>query len=186
MATVIACGEPGRRQHSTIIRPEGHEMNDIDLQQALYDANRERAMIYLAIFQELRHRHGADEAIDVMRAALFERGRAFGETLKQFAPGDFRGLCDAFAYVPDGGAMFSPQEIRCDDSVLELKMRKCPLKEAWQAAGIPEDDLQLLLNCASAMDEGTMDAAGFALKIRTWQPGEEGCCHLEITERAAS
>lgn len=60
-------------------------MNDINLQGALNEANKERAIIYLAIFRELRKRHGTDEAIDVIRAALFERGRAFGETLKQYA-----------------------------------------------------------------------------------------------------
>jgi hypothetical protein len=62
-------------------------------------------------------------------------------------------------------------------------MRKCPLKEAWQSAGVTERELSLLLYCASAMDVGTMDEAGFELKIRTWQPGEDGCCSLKITER---
>jgi hypothetical protein len=167
-------------------RSEDQIMNDSNLQDALYEANRERALIYLAIFRELKNRRGTDEAIGVIRAALIERGRAFGETLKQFAPRDFRGLCDAFAYVPDGGIMFSPEEVRCDDSGLELKMRKCPLKEAWQDAGVIDDELETLLKCASAMDVGTMDAAGFALQINTWHSGEEGCCYLKITERSKS
>ena len=121
---------------------------------------------------------GEKEAIDIIRAALETRGRAFGKTLKKYAPRDFRGLCDAFAYVPDGGKMFEPQEVRCDADGLELKMRKCPLKEAWQSAGVTDRDLGLLLHCASAMDVGTMDEAGFQLDIRTWEPGEEGCCSL--------
>ena len=153
------------------------------LQNALHDANKERALIYLDIFREIRHRHGEQEAIDILRAAIETRGRAFGKSLKSFAPRNFRGLCDAFAYVPDGGVMFDPQEVRCDAESLELKMRKCPLKEAWQSAGVTERELSLLLYCASAMDVGTMDEAGFELKIRTWQPGEDGCCSLKITER---
>ena len=153
------------------------------LQKALHDANKERALIYLDIFREIRHRHGEQEAIDILRAAIETRGRAFGKSLKSFAPRNFRGLCDAFAYVPDGGVMFDPQEVRCDAESLELKMRKCPLKEAWQSAGVTERELSLLLYCASAMDVGTMDEAGFELKIRTWQPGEDGCCSLKITER---
>jgi hypothetical protein len=158
-------------------------MCNYDLQSALHEANKERALIYLAIFREIQKRHGEEEAIDVMRAALIERGQAFGNTLKQFAPRDFRGLCDSFAYVPDGGKMFAPEEIRCDESGLKLKMKKCPLKEAWQSAGVTDEELKTLLKCASAMDVGTMAAAGFALKIKTWQPGEEGCCYLEITEK---
>jgi hypothetical protein len=158
-------------------------MNTHGLQNALHDANKERALIYLDIFREIRHRHGEQEAIDILRAAIETRGRAFGKSLKSFAPRNFRGLCDAFAYVPDGGVMFDPQEVRCDAESLELKMRKCPLKEAWQSAGVTERELSLLLYCASAMDVGTMDEAGFELKIRTWQPGEDGCCSLKITER---
>jgi len=158
-------------------------MGDYDSQGALYEANKERALIYLAIFREIQKRHGEEEAIDVIRTALIKRGQEFGDTLKQFAPRDFRGLCDSFAYVPDGGKMFAPEEIRCDESGLELKMQKCPLKEAWQSAGVSDEELKILLKCASAMDVGTMAAAGFALKIRTWKPGEEGCCYLKITEK---
>ena len=159
-------------------------VTEYNLQSALHDANNERALIYLDIFREIRERHGEKEAIDIIRAALETRGRAFGKTLKKYAPRDFRGLCDAFAYVPDGGKMFEPQEVRCDADGLELKMRKCPLKEAWQNAGITERELGLLLHCASAMDVGTMDEAGFQLDIRTWEPGEKGCCSLRITEQA--
>jgi len=157
-------------------------MNTPNLRSALYDANKERALIYLDIFREIRKRHGEQEAIDILRCALETRGRAFGKSLKSFAPRNFRGLCDAFAYAT-GGEMWDPQEVRCDDETLELKMRKCPLKEAWQNAGVTDQELGLLLYCASAMDVGTMDEAGFDLKIQTWQPGEEGCCSLKITER---
>ena len=158
-------------------------MNTRHLQHALHDANKERALIYLDIFREIRQRRGEQEAIDILRTALENRGRVFGKSLKSFAPRNFRGLCDAFAYVPDGGVMFNPEEVRCDDKALELKMRKCPLKEAWQSADVTERQLSALLYCASAMDIGTMDEAGFELEIQTWQPGEEGCCSLKITER---
>ena len=158
-------------------------MNTYHLQHALHDANKERALIYLDIFREIRQRRGEQEAIDILRTALENRGRVFGKSLKSFAPRNFRGLCDAFAYVPDGGVMFHPQEVRCDDKALELKMRKCPLKEAWQSADVTEQELSALVYCASAMDIGTMDEAGFELEIQTWQPGEEGCCSLKITER---
>ena len=158
-------------------------MNTRHLQHALHDANKERALIYLDIFREIRHRRGEQEAIDILRTALEKRGREFGKSLKSFAPRNFRGVCDAFAYVPDGGVMFNPEEVRCDDKALELKMRKCPLKEAWQSADVTERELSAVLYCASAMDIVTMDEAGFELEIQTWQPGEEGCCSLKITER---
>ena len=160
-------------------------MAQYDLQRALLDANRERALIYLEIFREIKTRHGEQQAIDIIRSALVTRGKAFGETLKQYAPRDFRGLCDAFAYVPDGGKMFAPKEIRCDANGLELKMTKCPLKEAWVDAGVTDEELCTLLHCACAMDVGTLDAAGFDLEIKTWRPGESGCCSLKISQRAS-
>lgn len=158
-------------------------MKKYNLQIALHNANKERALIYLDIFREIRKRHGEEEAVSILRNSLEKRGRQFGSTLKQYAPRDFRALCDAFAYAPDGGDMFQPIVLHCDESSLELKMKKCPLKEAWVEAGISDREISLLLQCASAMDVGTMDEAGFNLDIQTSKPGTTGCCYLKITAK---
>lgn len=150
---------------------------------ALHDAHNDRALMYMAMFRELKSRYGKSEAIDVMRTALYQHGRGFGETLKSFAPGDFIGLYDAFATVPDGGVMFSPNQIKCDEECLQVHFMSCPLQNAWRTAGVEEDELVDLLHCASALDVGTMDAAGFDLDIQTWKPGEVGCCKLKVTKR---
>ena len=42
-------------------------MNTPDLQSALYDANKQRALIYLDIFREIRKRHGEQEMISGFR-----------------------------------------------------------------------------------------------------------------------
>jgi hypothetical protein len=135
------------------------------------------------MYRELDSRYGKQEAIDVMRAALYKHGRGFGETLKNFAPGDFGGLYDAFAMSPDGGKMFSPSQERCDEQCLQIKFMACPLQKAWRNTSVSDDELSTLLYCASALDEGTMDAAGFDLDIQTWKSGQEGCCQLKITKR---
>jgi hypothetical protein len=62
-------------------------------------------------------------------------------------------------------------------------MMSCPLKQAWQAAGLPDAEIALLCNVASEADHGTMEAAGFRLDIKTWQPGAAGCCLLRIRRR---
>ena len=150
---------------------------------ALHDANNDRALMYMAMYRELLSRYGKQEAVDTLRAAFYQHGRGFGETLKNFAPNDFNGLYDAFAKSPDGGEMFSPQQVRCDEKCVEIKFMTCPLQKAWRNASVSEDELATLLYCASALDEGTMDAAGFDLDIQTWKPGQVGCCKLKITER---
>ena len=149
----------------------------------LGDAIRERALVYLALFRELCGRYGREEAIEVLRSAIYQHGRAFGESLQKFAPDDFAGLFDGFAQAPDGGATFSPRAWQLDAQCLDVQMMTCPLKEAWIEAGCSDEDVCDLLRCASAVDEGTLDAAGFAYSIKLWSPGEQGCCRLRITAR---
>jgi hypothetical protein len=150
---------------------------------ALKDSNNERALLYMSLYRELKKRHGRSEAIDVMRTALYRHGGGFGKTLKSFAPDDFDGLYDAFALAPDGGAMFSPKKVHCDQDCLQIHFMTCPLQKAWRNAGVEDEELAILLYCASALDEGTMNVAGFDLDIQTWKPGETGCCKLKVTKR---
>ena len=69
---------------------------------------------------------------------------------------------------------------RADDEGLDIKFRACPLKEAWQAAGLPEERIATLCRIAGVVDNGTFEAAGFAFSAATWQPGDDGCCLLHI------
>ncbi len=158
-------------------------MSQHDPEELLYQANRERALLYLEFFREVRDRHGDEEAIEILTSAIKRRGEAFGRTLNEFAPDDFQGLCQAFSYAPDGGKLFSPQVIRCDGEGFEVKMRKCPLKDAWQEAGITDEELLTLLSCASAIDLGTMEAAGFDLEVSLAGSDEGGCCYLKVSKK---
>lgn len=158
-------------------------MVEYDPDEALYQANRERALFYLDFYREVRDRHGADEAIAVLESVIRKRGEAFGKTLDKFAPDDFQGLCEAFSYAPDGGKLFSPQVIRCDKEGFEVKMRKCPLKDAWQDAGVTNQELMTLLSCASVIDAATMEAAGFDLEVSLAGADEAGCCYLKVSRK---
>ena len=109
--------------------------------------------------------------------------RGVREYLKKLSPDRFEDLYKAFAFAPDGGKMFSPKKLKCNNESLEIKFMSCPLKKAWQEIGLNNNELCTLLYCASALDEGTMAEAGFNLKIEPWKPGEEGCCRLMITKK---
>ena len=158
-------------------------MNGNTADKLLEDAIRERALVYLELFRELSGRYGRDEAIDVLRSAIYRHGRVFGESLRSFAPDDFAGLFDAFAKAPDNGATFSPRAWQLDEECLDVQMMTCPLKDAWIEAGCSDEEICDLLSCASAIDEGTLDAAGFEHEIKLWSPGEKGCCRLRITAK---
>ena len=159
-------------------------MSKYNLEEVLYEATRERALLYLEFFREVRDRHGVEEAIEILTSAIKRRGETYGRTLNKFAPDDFQGLCDTFSYAPDGGKLFSPRVFRCDDEGFEVKMRKCPLKDAWQDAGTTGEELLTLLSCASALDVGTMEAAGFDLEVSLAGSGVEGCCYLKVSEKS--
>lgn len=150
----------------------------------LYDAIKERGTAYLMVFRELSKRYGEAEAISVMRSASYEHGKVIGAKLACFGPRDFAGMAEGFARAPDDGATFSPDIRQLNDTCLEVKMMRCPVKDAWVEAGCSDEEICTLLHCASALDEGTLDTAGFDYEIELWSPGKQGCCLTKITEKS--
>jgi hypothetical protein len=71
-------------------------------------------------------------------------------------------------------------EVARSGEVATIRMGRCPLKDAWLAAGLPEERVATLCHIASALDEGTFEAAGFRYEIATWRPGTAGCCRIAI------
>lgn len=141
-----------------------------------------RALFYLAAYDALADEIGAARAEGVLTRAVRLRGRAAGEALARFAPADLAGLRDAFlGGLPGGEALFRPEVRRCDAAALEIRMTACPLKQAWQEAGVPAGKCATLCRIAGAVDLGTFEEAGFGIENRTWRPGQEGCCNLTIT-----
>ena len=152
-----------------------------DLRRQLKEAHMSRALVYAAFHDELCARFGAEAAAEVMTAAIYRRGLAIGQRFARYGPADLEGLRDAFLeFVPDKGRLFQPEVKRCDADGLDIKFHACPLKEAWQAAGIEPEKIATLCKIAGVVDNGTFEAAGFAFRADTWQPGDEGCCFLHI------
>jgi len=152
-----------------------------DLRRQLKEAHMSRAMVYASFYEALAERCGAEVAEEVMQEAIYRRGREIGERFAGFGPSDLAGLRDAFLdFVPDQGRLFQPEVRRDDAQALDIKFHACPLKEAWQAAGLSDERVATLCRIAGVVDNGTFEAAGFAFSAETWRPGEEGCCLLHI------
>ncbi|MEM8813938.1 MAG: L-2-amino-thiazoline-4-carboxylic acid hydrolase [Pseudomonadota bacterium] len=149
----------------------------------LYDAIRERGIVYLLAFRELAERYGETEAISVMRSVSRAQGIIAGKKLAHLAPRDFKGMADEFAMAPDDGVTFSTEIRQLDETGLKVQMMTCPIKDAWTEAGCSDEEICTLLHCASAFDEATLETAGFAYEIELWAPGKEGCCLTKITEK---
>jgi hypothetical protein len=156
-------------------------MSEQDLRDQLYAAFKHRAMLYYLIFDELRQALDEPQAIAILQRAIRRRGEVVGQRYAAFAPHDLTGLCQAFlANIPDSGRMFSARVEHCDDQHLDITLQPCPLRDAWQEAGLADREVATMCRIAAAIDEGTFEGAGFAFSADTWRPGCEGCCHLHI------
>jgi hypothetical protein len=161
---------------------ENPEMKEEKLRDELYAAFKNRAMMYYHIFEELRAEIGDERAERIMKRAIRKRGLEIGRKFAPFGPTDLAGLKDAFvSAVPDGGRMFDPEVVGCDENRLEIHLRRCPLKDAWQEAGLDDTQVAKLCDIAAAVDTGTFEGAGFCFAAETWRPGQSGCCRLHIT-----
>jgi len=152
------------------------------LKEQLRSQIKNRGIMYYYFFDEMRKVIGEEEATVIMKRAIYRRGLDVGKPLAKYGPDDLEGLRDAFLsqIVPGEDSMFDPEVLRCDEDTLEIKLRKCPLKEAYSEAGLSDDDKSRMLNIASQVDYGTFEAAGFQFAAESWRPGKSGCCHLQI------
>jgi len=140
-----------------------------------------RALIYMEMYDVLSAEIGATRAETLLAEAIFQRGLSAGKALAKHAPDDLEGLKNSFLEaVPGGADLFAPQVLRCDRDHLEVQLHGCPLKDAWREAGLPDDKIATLCRIAGAVDQGLFRGAGFKVENRTWTAGAEGCCHLAI------
>ena len=152
-----------------------------DIRRQLYDSFKNRAILYYLIFDEMRAEVGAERAEAILSRAIYRRGAQTGKRYAQFAPGDLEGLKQAFLdAIPDQGAMFQPEVIRCNSECLDIKFHGCPLRDAWQEEGLPDEEVAIICRIAAQVDNGMFESAGFHFSADTWQPGDEGCCYLHI------
>lgn len=158
---------------------------EAELRLQLRNAYKARALVYLAFYDELAAEVGGAKAEEILKRAIYKRGLAIGAEFKRFSPDDFAGLRDAFIkFVPDDGRLFDPEVRRCDADGLDIKLRACPLKEAWHEAGLDDAKIETLCRIAGIIDAGTFRSAGFGFEPCTWTPGESGCCLLRIRRAA--
>lgn len=156
-------------------------MSEQALREQLYESFKNRALLYHLIFDELRRELGAERAEELMKRAIYRRGRQKGAKYARFAPGDLEGLREAFVGgIPDDGGMFQPEVLRCDAEALDVKFHGCPLRDAWLEAGLEDEEVATMCRIAARVDNGTFESAGFQFSADTWQPGGEGCCYLHI------
>lgn len=140
-----------------------------------------RASAYAHIFDVLREQFGTDRALELAMESTRRMGETMGAAFATHGPGDLAGLKDAFlGGIIEREDLFAPDVQHCSAEELRIFFHRCPLKEAWQAAGRSNEDVRLLCRMAGAIDRGLFERAGFTFAGTTWQPGGEGCCTLRV------
>lgn len=156
-------------------------MSEAKLREELYGSFNNRAMIYYNMYKTLSAELGKDKAADLMRDAIYKRGVEQSKALQGIDNKDVKALMDKFlSIIPDDGKMFGPEILKADKDAVDLKFHRCPLKESWLEAGIPEAEVAELCRIAARVDNGLFEGAGFKFHAETWEPGRDGCCHLHL------
>ncbi|MBI5230818.1 MAG: L-2-amino-thiazoline-4-carboxylic acid hydrolase [Coriobacteriales bacterium] len=143
------------------------------------DAFANRALMYFHIFEELSAEIGPERAEAVMKRAIHKRGLEVG---RKYRPAAAQGDLDAVGRLfcegsPCAGALFGPGIEERGEDVIVLRMTACPLKEAWEDLGLSPQQVDLMCQIASAVDEGTFEMAGLELTFRDRlaSPGSKRC-----------
>ena len=156
-------------------------MSEESMRKLLVNAMKSRAMFYYAFYKEFGAEIGPEKTAAIMKRAIYKQGLEIGKRFKEFAPCDMHGLKDAFlGFVPDPKGTFNPEVERCDDEGIDIQLHTCPLRDAWQEAGLSDEEVAMMTHIAGQVDNGTFEGAGFSFNAETWQPGRKGCCHLHI------
>ncbi|MER8867372.1 L-2-amino-thiazoline-4-carboxylic acid hydrolase [Mesorhizobium sp. M0751] len=157
------------------------------LSRELDSAFRNRADLYRLLLDELTAEVGAEKAEAIMIRTIERRGREVAAAaFADFGPNDAPAIGEAFLAVsPDGGRMY-PADVERSQDRIAVKVRRCPLKDAWVEAGVGDEKLATLCRIAGAFDRGLFEAAGVRFDNVTWTPGHgSGCCHIALTNRDA-
>lgn len=153
-----------------------------DLRNQVKNLLKSRAMLMAALLDELEPEIGLERAEAMLRRVMHKRSEGAGKRfLSDCAPSNLPLLRERFIdFLPDHGGLFEIETTRCDAAGLGLKFKTCPVKEAYEEAGISPERMQVLLRISGGGDVGLFEGAGFAIRNDTWTPGAQGCCHLHI------
>jgi hypothetical protein len=158
-------------------------MTEDTLRQELEASFRNRADLYRLMYAELTAELGTGRGEALMQRIIERRGREVGEAVFRASGPGARAVGEAFlAASPDQGRMYPTDVTRHADGI-DFRVRRCPLKDAWRAAGLDDATTATLCRVAGAFDKGLFEAAGVRFANLTWSAQRGGgCCHITLRD----
>jgi hypothetical protein len=127
-------------------------MNKFELALKQEIANRGR--IYYLIYQELSKELGEAKAVEILKRAIYERGKEKGKLLAE--------------------------KLEVQDDHALLRLNRCPLVEAWEEMGLSPEQRKMMCDMAYQVDFGKFEAAGFKLDFNCRIAEGDTTCDLHI------
>jgi len=159
-------------------------MSEEKLRQELEAAFRARAKLYRLFHDELVAKLGPTEGEALMARVIERHGREAAAHYRRLGS-DAGAVGEAFlAASPDGGRMY-PATVERQKDGIDIRVERCPLKDAWCDAGLSHERVATLCRIAGAFDKGLFETAGLSFSNETWSVERGGgCCHIFLRDGA--
>jgi hypothetical protein len=160
--------------------------DEATLRRELAEAFAARAHLYRLILDVMGERHGAAEAEALLAEVCRRRGAELSAQLFHDVPPEPEAIARRFlAASPDAGDLY-PHAASSTAAGFTIAVSSCPLKGAWQQAGLPPERMARLCRIAGEFDRGLFEAAGVRFENSTWTEARGGgCCRITLSRRQA-
>ena len=149
---------------------------------ALVNELKNRARIYVHIYRELSREIGQEKAFEIMKRALYARGREKGAQLAaRIGKPDLHALAIAFVEGNADMDAFGHEIVQEHSEYVLLRLNRCPLVEAWKEAGLNPDEQKEMCDIAYQVDFGKFETAGYRLAFNCRLADNCKSCDLKVT-----
>lgn len=150
---------------------------------ALANEIKNRAAIYVKIYSQLAAELGPDRATELFEKAVYARGRDKGERLaERIGAPDLQQLARVFVEGKGQMDAFGHEVVEATPTRAVLRLNKCPLVDAWDEAGLSEDEKTRMCDIAHQIDFGKFETAGYTLRFACRISDGAKTCDMELTK----
>jgi predicted ArsR family transcriptional regulator len=143
-----------------------------------------RARIYYLIYQELSEEVGEAKAVEILKKAIYERGKEKGELLVgKLGEPNLKKLAQAFVEGKEDIDAFGHEVVEVEADYALLRLNHCPLVDAWEEMGLSAEQKKRMCDMAYQVDFGKFEAAGFKLDFKCRIAEGDTTCDLHIKKR---
>jgi hypothetical protein len=149
---------------------------------ALVNELRNRAKIYVHIYRELSKEVGGEKAAEILKRALYARGREKGEQLKaKIGRPNLHELAIAFVEGSADMDAFGHEIVQEHTDYVLLRLNGCPLVDAWKESGLSPEEQKKLCDIAYQVDFGKFETAGYKLAFNCRIADNCRSCDMKVT-----